>query len=236
VVLLIDDDDLPLTTDWIAAHESYFSDPDLVGVTARHVREPGEPCPYPWRPFVRSRCMRYSVLKTPYTYARFDEDVDGVGWLHGTNASVRRALAVQAGLWDTTVRSQDEHSFAFRLLRVMHSGQYLAFRAHPPVLRRLDIPGGMDKRYADPRGELSNHLRFCNQVVGKYFPRHYRWGYPLYLGWALGRTYGWIWDSVRSGQSVGRRLADSWLAVRALPSVAQQVRAEPRTERPGDQR
>jgi glycosyltransferase involved in cell wall biosynthesis len=226
LVILIDDDDLPLTDDWIAAHEAAYADPDLVGLTGRHVRTPSEASPYlpGLRPFIRKKCLSYSFLKTPYTFARFDEDVDGIEWLHGTNTSFRRAAALRAGLWDETVRTQDEHSFAFKLQRAMQPDQHLAFRTHPPVLRRVDVAGGMGKRRTDVRGELRNHLAYAHRIVGRYFPRRFRRWYPLYLGWALTRTLGWVWGDQHPRPPVARRLRGLAEAVRALPSVLGEVR------------
>lgn len=226
LVLLIDDDDLPLTDDWIAAHEAAYADPKLVGMTGRHVRAPGEASPYlpGLRPFIRQKCLSYSFLKTPYTFARFDEDVDGIAWLHGTNSSFRRAAALRAGLWDTTVRTQDEHSFAFKLHRVMRPGQHLAFRTHPPVLRRTDVAGGMNKRRTDVRGELRNHLAYTHRIVGRYFPQRLRRFYPLYLGWALARTLGWVWGDQHPRPPAEERLRGLAEAVRALPEVLGEVR------------
>ena len=211
IVILVDDDDLPLSSDWIAAHEAAFADPMLVGITGRHVRSEGEQG-HPFRPlprwFLRRRCMSYSLLRTPYTFARYDQDVDGVGWLHGTNASFRREAALRAGLWDTAVRSQDEHSFAFKLQRVLRPGEYLAFRAHPPLLRRLDIAGGMDKRRASLRNQVDINLQFVHRVIGRYFPARMRLFYPLYLAWSLYRTIQWIWSASRDGGSQSRRMRD----------------------------
>lgn len=222
IVLLIDDDDLPLTDDWIASHEAAYADPLLVGATARHVRAEGEACPYPpWlRPFIRRRVLGYSFLKTPYTYARFDERVDGVGWLHGTNASVRREVALRAGLWDTHVRTQDEHSFAFKLQRVLGPGEYLAFLPYPPVLRRLDVGGGMGKRRVGVRRELANHLGFARDIIGRYFPDRLRRLYPLYLGWVVVRTLGWVWDAGRGPIPASERLRESFEALLRLPEAA----------------
>jgi glycosyltransferase involved in cell wall biosynthesis len=230
IALLIDDDDLPLTDDWIAAHESYFADPNLVGLTGRHVRTPGEASPYlpGLQPFIRKKCLSYSFLKTPYTFARFDEDVDGTEWLHGTNSSFRREAVLEAGLWDPTVRTQDEHSLAFKLQRAMQPEQYMAFRTHPPVLRRTDLTGGMGKRRTDVRGELRNHLAFAHRIVGRYFPARFRRLYPFYLGWALARTLGWVWGDQHPRPPVLERLRDLAETVRQAPSVLRQVRREAR--------
>ena len=227
IVLFIDDDDLPLTDDWIAAHEAAYADPLLVGATARHVRAEGEACPYPApvRLFAQQKALGYSLLKTPYTYARLDRRVDGVGWLHGTNASVRREVALRAGLWDTHVRTQDEHSFAFKLRRVLKPGEYLAFLPHPPVLRRMDVAGGMEKRRVDVRRELQNHLTFAHAVVGRYHPQRLRWLYPAYLGWAAVRTLSWVWDAGRGPVSISTRLRQSAEAFLRLPGAVRAARS-----------
>ena len=228
LLLFIDDDDLPLGDDWIAAHEAVYADPHVVGATGRHVRQPGEACPYPafLRPFVRRRCLRYSFLKTPYTYARFDERVDGVDWLHGTNASLRREVALRAGLWDPDVRTQDEHSFAFKLHRVLHPAEHLVFIPYPPVLRRLDVEGGMGKRRVTVERELRNHLTFAHRIVGRYFPRRLRALYPLYPGWAWLRTVSWIWDPGRGPIPAAVRLRESVEAAGRLPGVARRVASD----------
>lgn len=228
IVLLIDDDDLPLVSDWIAVHEKTYGDPDVVGTSARMVREPGERSPYleVMRPFIRRACMSYSILKTPYTFARFDEDVERVEWLHGSNASFRRKLGLRAGLWDTSVRSSDEHSFAFKANRIMRPGQHFSYIAYPPAHQRLDIRGGMDKRFVSVRGELLNNLRYCHRIVGKYFPGRFRTAYPAYIVWTVVKTMTWVQDSGRKHLSPMDRLRQYVGVVTELPSAVQEVLSE----------
>lgn len=229
IVLLIDDDDLPLTRDWIDAHDqAYRADPDLVGLSCRMAREPGEPSPYleVMRPFIRRACMSYSLLMTPYTFARFDEDVAVVGWLHGSNASFRRDFGLQAGLWDTSVRSSDEHSFAFKCHRIMSGGQHFAYRAYPVAQQRLDIRGGMDKRFVTARSELMNNLRYCHRIVGRYHPVRFRAVYPAYIGWTVGKTFNWVWDSGRRHLGTLDRLKLCAELVHDLPGAVWEIRAE----------
>jgi glycosyltransferase involved in cell wall biosynthesis len=184
ILLFIDDDDLPGNAQWIKKHEKAYSDEKLVGFTGRHITENAESCPYipVMRGFIRKKCMQYSSLKTPYTFAKFDEDVEDVAWLHGTNASIRRAWALKAGLWDTKVRNQDEHSFAFKLQPYLKNGYRLDFRKEPALIRRLDIAGGMGKRTFSLKREFQNQYRFVTQVILPYHP-HLKKYYPIFVGW-----------------------------------------------------
>ena len=230
LIILIDDDDLPVGAEWISAHERPYGDPRLMGLTGRHVHSVGEKDPYLrfMRPFIRRRCMRYSFIKTAYTYARFNEDVDGVEWLHGTNSSFRSELLARAGLWDATVTTQDEHSFAFKLHRVLRPGEYLAFRTAPVIVRRLHIPGGMDKRRVAMDSELAGHLAFVFRIVRTYHPIRFRLAFPLYLLWSVWRTIAWVWGDARPHTPFKNRMYES-LRVFALviPAAVREYRRSP---------
>ena len=212
LVVFVDDDDLPLGDTWLAEIEAHFADPHVVGVSCRQVRTTGERPPYVSRALARRFVMRYSPLMTPYTFARFDEDVAPVGWLHGTNSAVRREVALAAGLWDEDVRNQDEHSFAFKLARWLaaegRTGDHLAFRKTPVVMRRMDAPGGMDKRKASLAREIENHAAFQHRVIGRYHPTLYRRLRPIYVAQAFARVLTWVWNGARD-VPIGRRFADT---------------------------
>ena len=230
LIILIDDDDLPVGVEWISAHEQAYVDPRLVGLTGRHVHAVGEKYPYLqfMRPFIRRRCMRYSFIKTAYTYARFNEDVDGVEWLHGTNSSFRTELLARARLWDTTVTTQDEHSFAFKLHKVLRPGEYLAFRTAPVIVRRLHIPGGMDKRRVAMDSELASHLAFVFRIVRTYHPLRFRLAFPLYLLWSVWRTIAWVWGDARPRTTVKNRTYESLRALAlVVPAAVREYRRSP---------
>ena len=184
ILIFVDDDDLPVSKHWIRKHELAYEDPKLVGLTARHVTTPNEDCPYVFwmRWFIRKTSMSYSWLKTPYTFARFDEDIERVEWLHGTNSSIRKEWALKAGLWDTNVKNQDEHSFAFKLKPLLSNGFYLSFKKEPTLIRRLDIEGGMGKRNFSVAREFQNHFKYLTKVVYRYNPFQIIF-FPLHLGW-----------------------------------------------------
>ncbi len=184
ILLFIDDDDLPMNEQWIKKHEEAYADEKLIGFTGRHVTEKIEKYPYlrVMRGFIRRNCMQYSSLKTPYTFAKFDEDVQNVDWLHGTNSSIRREWALKAGLWDADVQNQDEHSFAFKLQPYLKNGYRLDFRKEPAMIRRLHIAGGMEKRSFSLIREFQNQYRLVNKVIIPYHP-HLKKFYPVLMGW-----------------------------------------------------
>ncbi|OAN62580.1 hypothetical protein A8B79_03270 [Balneola sp. EhC07] len=170
ILIFIDDDDLPFSDQWVAEHVEAYKDPMLIGFTGRHVLNDKTGDPYKdWvKPFFKKKCMRYSYLKFPYTYAQLKVNIKGVEWLHGTNSSVRRKWAIKAGLWDEDIRHQDEHSFAFKLNRILDENHHIDFREKPELIRRTDISGGMNKRNFNMIDEFKNQLNFCFKVIYRY--------------------------------------------------------------------
>jgi len=194
ILIFIDDDDLPENEHWVSEHVQHFEDKELVGLTGRHIFEGNTKCPYlPWmRWFIRKTCMKYNWLKFPYTFAQFNEDVNSVDWLHGTNSSIRREWAIKAGLWDTHVRNQDEHSLAFKLKTLLKNGYRLDFKKSPTVIRRMDLDGGMEKRKFSIKKEFMNQYKYLTRIVYKYnpgsiflFPIQYIWIWGKVLKYAL---------------------------------------------------
>ncbi len=180
VIIFIDDDDLPATESWIRQHVEAYQNTKLVGFTGKHIFE-GSP-DYPYLPmmrwFIRRKVMSYSFFKFPYTFAQFNEDVADVEWLHGTNASLRKEWAYKAGLWDTRVQSQDEHSLAFKLKPYLKDGFHLAFKKEPAVIRRLDIEGGMGKRTFSIKKEFESYFHYFRYSVFPYHPELKKY-YPI---------------------------------------------------------
>lgn len=201
IVVMIDDDDLPLSDDWITRHERHYEDPDLVGLSARQVWRRDEVCPHGQlaRPLLRRMLQRYDPLGVPFpNFPRLDEDVSPVQWIHGTNGSIRRESALRAGLWDTDVRVNDEHSLAFKLARTMRRGEYLAFKAEPAILRRLDVAGGLDKRRVGVITAFRRELEFSHRVVRRYHPGLFHLAYPLYVVSAAARCVARSWGPERA--------------------------------------
>lgn len=182
ILIFIDDDDLPTSDDWIRKHIELYDDEELVGLTGRHIFEGTEGYPYflgiKW--YFRRKVMRYNWLKFPTTFAQFDEDVMNVDWLHGTNSSIRREWVLKTSLWDTHVKNQDEHSFAFKLQPYLNNGYRLDFRKEPAVIRRMDVGGGMGKRSFSLVKEWNNQYRYLKDILYKYHP-YQRLFYPFHL-------------------------------------------------------
>jgi glycosyltransferase involved in cell wall biosynthesis len=207
IVLFMDDDDLPLGASWIARHAARFAEPGVVGVSGREVLAPGERCGYRRR-VARRYCLHYNWLGHPHTYCRFDEAVDPVHWLHGGNASIRREAIERAGGWDAAFFDHEEHSFAFRLQKVLRPGERLIFDPTPLMLRRKDVLGGLGRRQATVRETFDRYFDYFARVVAPHRPWRVRLLAPVYGVWITGVSVRWIWkDSQRHRGFIHRLLA-----------------------------
>jgi len=215
ILIFLDDDDLPVGTDWIASHVRNFDDPSCVAVSGRHVFELGEdPGPHDtW--LARRRCLRYSFLKMPRGYIRHGSRIKGVTQVAGTNSSLRLEAIRRAGGWDL-IDDHDEDSFSFRFGSVRRPGEYFAYDPAPKILRRLDLEGGVGRRQTSVRRLLQSELEYSHLIVARYFPQRFFTAYPAYLYLAMTRAY----RDVRRGQEPPPRLeAVKDLAKSALPEL-----------------
>jgi glycosyltransferase involved in cell wall biosynthesis len=198
VLLFIDDDDLPQDDGWIAAHLRNYADPDCVAVTGRWVpeRPTGRP---PYRDMDRARRHVLSyvpVLMYQRVYAQSDRR-RVVHSMHGTNASIRRAALARFGLWDECTSVEDELSLCYRFLRLRRPGEHAVFDPAAVIVRRLDIPGGMDKRYESILRYGWRHFEFLHNVIGHYFPARFALLYPVYMGLLWGLMLDHLWHDWR---------------------------------------
>lgn len=201
VVLFLDDDDLPIGADWIAAHARNYDDPLCIAVSGRHVIDPArDPSSYDTQRNHRL-CLRYSWLKFPRGRTHHSCRIVGVTQVAGTNASIRRSAIERGGGWDDET-DHDEDSFNFRFARVRHDGEYFAYDPRPAILRRLDVPGGLGRRQQTVAARLRAELRFSHGVIRKYYPWRFWALYPAYVFCALERSCRHVFES--------RRLAKSW--------------------------
>src|SRR4029079_17934702 len=86
LLVFIDDDDLPASTDWLRLHEANFGDPACLGVTGRFVDDGP---PYVNMARARRQVLSFNVLKWQRVYARTDQR-KRVESLMGGNVAIRR--------------------------------------------------------------------------------------------------------------------------------------------------
>lgn len=219
LILFIDDDDLPADEHWISAHVSNYRDPNCLGVSGRQENTPGEQNPYGRRQErAYRRCQMFSpLLKLPWAFVRQTRRKVPVDAVHGTNGSIRRAAFERFGGWDEDTRIEDEASFGYRAQRAKNPDEYFCFDPRPVVRRRLDVRGGLDKRFMTAGQYCERLLDFAHHIIGRYFPIRLKVLYPLYALALYGWTVDWIWtDSQRYATAPSRIAATVWM-LPALP-------------------
>ena len=219
IVVFIDDDDLPIGDRWIDAHVANYGDPNCLGVTGRHVRQPGEAAPYGrFTGLAYRRCQSFSrLLRLPFTYARIDSRKAPIDYLHGTNGSVRRTAVGRFGGWDEDTRIEDEASFGFRAQRGMRPEEYFVFDPEPVVLRGTDVRGGLDKRFMSVGEHYERFLDFIVTIVGRYHRPRVTALFPLYVLAAFAFTLSWLWDDSHAHQDTASRVAAAVGLLLTLP-------------------
>ena len=174
------------------------------------------------------RCLTYSFFLRGRDFTGIDRPKQPVEWLHGLNASVRRSYVMELGGWYPFVPNIDEHSFCFKLQKVMQDDDYLMFDPLPVALRRLNIPGGLGKRAMSLNNIVKNHLKYYHWVVAEQFPLRFYGLYPFFMIYAFQfavrwyKRYSYSTDSRWMrwlGPQAGRRV-DIWQAFLLLPFTA----------------
>ncbi len=213
ILLSFDDDDLPLGRQVIAGHARNYLDPTIVAVTGRHVYAPEEVCGYQDRASARRRCLRYNFFGYPHAYCRFDERVESVHWVHGTNGSIRTEVARRVGGWGQSTE-HDEHPLCLPLQRQLRGGERLVFDPRIKLLRSKEIPGGAAVRFSGPRRTFANWLRYYHRLV---IPNRPLRSVPLYPLFPLASAFGaarWIWKDAKSYERTAQRVwATAWTCV-----------------------
>jgi glycosyltransferase involved in cell wall biosynthesis len=197
VVLIIDDDDLPATDDWISRHMRNFDDPHCIAVHGGEDREGGGGGGFERRfPRLAQRwAMSYSVFGTPMAFPAVKERKQSSKYLRGANSSIRRLAAIRAGGWvDECRNGQEEHDFSFRLRSTMGPDDYIAFDPTARIIRRMDIDGGADRRGANLEREIEGNVQFYFGVLLRNMPVRVALLLPSYPFVVYGRAIGWILD------------------------------------------
>lgn len=218
ILLFMDDDDLPDGPRWIAAHLRNYEDPACLGVSGRHLIA-GSAARGPYRNLEKARrqVLSYTpLLMWPRGWPRCDQARKVELWMGG-NSSLRRQAIIRFGLWDECTTIEDELSFCFRLRTRKRPDEYLKFDPHATMLRRLDIPGGMNKRAMGPVRYMRRLFDLFHNVIGHYVPARLALLYPAYVVLAYVVTLDWIWNEFTARGSWPRRLGASGALLVALP-------------------
>ena len=85
------------------------------------------------------------------------------------------------------------------------------------MIRRLDVPGGMDKRRLSPWGYAGKLFRFFHDVVAHYFPVRFTLLYPAYVGLLVQQVYDWLIDDTRGRRSPAARAGSAAAFTLTLP-------------------
>jgi len=221
VILLIDDDDLPLDDDWIERHVQNYEDPSCMGVVGRWVGDPQRIRTPPFPRLVRHFAMRFTVFKDTIALAYNTLRKEDIDVLIGSNASVRRSLLDRIGGWDEGIPMNEEQSFAIKFARQRKPGEKFVFDPTAIIWRRTDIPGGLGRRTREDwhLHELEARLFYYQHVVGHYFERRYRMLRPLFWLRGIEQVVIWIWDADNRHRSFGERLRASVEVVSGLRAV-----------------
>jgi glycosyltransferase involved in cell wall biosynthesis len=221
VILLIDDDDLPIGDDWIDCHLRNYDDPLCMGVVGRLVADPEHMRAPRFPRIARHFAMRFTIFKDTMALAHNTLRKEGIDFLIGSNASVRRSLLDRIGGWDEGIPMNEEQSFAIKFARQRKPGEKLVFDPAALMWRRTNVPGGLGRRTGDDwhLRELEARLFYYQHVVGHYFERRYRALRPLFWLRGIEQVVVWIWDADNRHRSFGERLRASFEVVSGLPDV-----------------
>lgn len=211
-ILLMDDDDLPGDADWLANHLANYEDPNCLAVNGRAILVGGKQPPYANMAKAERNVMSLTWLgwQRPYAQVAVRKKIQSIA---GGNVSLRRSAVQRAGLWDECTPVEDELSFAYRLRAVMRPQEYLVFDPKAAMLRRMDIPGGMNKRFAGTARVAHRHFQFLHRIIGHYFPAKYWLLHPVYVALLLRVMVEWIWSDSHAHDTLPKRAwATLWFA------------------------
>jgi glycosyltransferase involved in cell wall biosynthesis len=214
LLVFIDDDDLPASTDWLRRHEANFSDPRCLGVTGRFVDDGP---PYVNMEKARRQVLSFNVLKWQRVYARTDQK-KRVESLMGGNVAIPRQTLERFGLWDECTPIEDEPSLSYRINAGKHRDEYLLFDPEPRMIRRLDVPGGMAKRTMSGPIYAKRVFTFLHNIIGHYFPARFVLLYPFYIYFVAYHVIQWICSVSKKHQTLARRIwATAGICLALLP-------------------
>lgn len=195
ILLFMDDDDLPVGLHWISAHAANYTNPLCVAVVGREVpHEAADPTPHNklWNYL---SCLRYSpFLKLPIALNRHTRRIEGVDSIKGGGTSIRRAVLERVGPWEEQFDdlSHEEQYFDFKFQRLRRPGEHYVYDPAAAIVRRLDIPGGMDRRTTPAEHVLFEELYYSHKIVRRFFPVRFYTYYLAYVGAHVMRALLWL--------------------------------------------
>ena len=205
LLVFIDDDDLPASTDWLRRHEANFADPKCLGGTGQFLDEEGaNAAPYANPERARRNVLSFNFLKWQRVYARTDQRKQ-VESLMGGNAAIPRATLERFGLWDECTPIEDEPSLAYRINAGKRADEYLLFDPSPQMIRRLNVPGGMAKRTMSGPAYGKRVFTFLHNIVAHYFPVRFALLYPAYIVLVAYHVIEWICSDSKKHQTLASR-------------------------------
>jgi len=221
ILVMIDDDDLPVGPGWIAAHVQNYADPSCQGVSGRCV-DSDELATVPRvSRMAREHVLSLTFFRDGIWCAWLSERKVGIDYLPGSNVSCRRSLVDRIGGWDEVpgLMWGEEQSFSFKFLDERRADEYFAFDPLPVMVRRTDIAGGCARRTTTGwlARELSARLLYFHSIVAHYGPLRFWLLYPLFLIWILGRLLSWIWEPDNRHMGALPRVSASLRAVVLFP-------------------
>ena len=182
VVLFIDDDDLPVGDNWVAAHAKNYADPLCIGVSGRQVYQINEEPHYRDMERAYRLCLSLTFFLRGRLYFGIDRVRKPIQWLHGNNCSIRKSTIMDLGGWYPHLKGRgEEHSLYYKLQKTKKTDEYLMYDPQPKVLRRLDVAGGAGQRAISLHMLLINRMQYYHWVIAEYFPLRFYGLYPIFL-------------------------------------------------------
>lgn len=132
IILFVDDDVLLLSRDFLNAHISVYEDPEVGGVTGRHVER-----------VVASNCARtanYVSWSGRIRFNLFGTKRQRINSCKGSNMSFRAAAVAQVGGFDRNLNLLEETDYSERVIR---AGWVLIFEPKAEVVHLSIASGGV---------------------------------------------------------------------------------------------
>jgi glycosyltransferase involved in cell wall biosynthesis len=211
LIVLMDDDDLPIGDDWLDRHVRNYEDEQCMGVVGRWVKDPSIQYSPRFPRLLRYFALRFTVWKDTTGFAHNSLRKEGIEIFLGSNSSFRRTLLDRIGGWDEGIPMGEEQSFAIKFARAKLPGEKFVFDPEATMWRRTDVPGGLNRRGGNDwhMRDLEARLFYYRHVVAYYFRARYLLLFPLFWLRSIEQSFVWIWDPDNAHRSLRERVSAS---------------------------